>query len=145
MLFLRLVFVVLPALLGLGMLLAASRARSRQADSPLSERGLQAVGTVVDNRQILEAGSRNDPAAAPVGWYLPVVEFTTESGRLVRAVGDQAARRAYRLSTPIAVRYDPSRPQQVSVGADRARLLTVGGLVALAIAAGLAVLLLTLG
>lgn len=128
-----LVFVGLPVVIGLGMLLSAPRARGGR--SPVRQGGVRAIGTVVDNRQ--------EPPAPP-GWYLPVVEFRTATGRQVRAVGDQPARRPYRDGLAIAVVYDPRDPKRVTVGADRARLFVVGGLVSLAIGVAMAVVLLVL-
>lgn len=127
-----LVFVGLPAVLGLGMLLSAPRARGR---SSVRARGASAVGAVVGN---------HTESPAPPGWYLPVVEFRTANGRQVRTVGDQPARRPYREGLAIAVVYDLQDPKRIAVGVDRARLLVVGGVVALLIGAAMAVVLLVL-
>lgn len=128
--FLVFVFVVLPSLLGLGMLVGASRARRRR--SPVRKGGTSAIGTVVDNR--------SEPPA-PLGWYLPVVEFRTANGRRVRAVGDLPARRPYRDGLSIGVVYDPRNPQRIAVGAERSRVLVVGGAVCLVISSLMAVVL----
>lgn len=131
--FLVLVFVGLPALLGVGMLVAAHRAAAGRSD--LRTSGTSTSGTVVDSRT-------GDPA--PPGWYLPVVEFRTDSGRLVRALGDQPSRRRYLDGVQIPVSYDPRSPTRVTVGPDRARTLRVGGVISLLMAAGMGVVLLVL-
>ena len=59
--------------------------------------------------------------------------------RTVRAVGNQPARRPYRDGLAIAVVYDPRDPQQITVGAERARLFVVAGIVFLVISAVMAV------
>lgn len=134
--FLVVVFVVLPSLLGLGMLVAAARARRRR--SPVREGGTSAIGTVVDNRRV-EDGTE---PPAPHGWYLPVVEFRTANGRRVRTVGDLPARRPYRDGVSIGVVYDPRDAKRITVGAERSRVLAVGAAVCLAISALMAAVLL---
>jgi hypothetical protein len=124
----------IPIVVGAAMLVAARVMRRREPE--LRRSGTAAIGTIVDNQ--VQTG----PDGQSV--YLPVVHFTTETGRKVRAVGDTPGRRAFLTDRPIAVVYDPRRPKDITVGPGRSRVYAVGGATFLFIGAVLTALVLWL-
>lgn len=110
---------VFPAAGALAMVL--SWLRTRRAEPELRRAGTPTIGTVIDNQGVTTATGETV--------YRPVVRFTTDRGRPVRAVGDTVARRAFPIDSTIAVVYDPARPQDIVTGPGRPRTYLVGGIV----------------
>ncbi len=107
----------IPLVVGVAMLVASRVMRGREPE--LRRTGMAAIGTIVDNEE------QTGPDGATT--FLPVVHFTTDSGRKVRAVGDTPGRRAFLTDRQIAVVYDPKRPKEITVGPGRSRVYAVGG------------------
>jgi len=107
---------VFPTLGAVWMLGAALVVRRNEPE--LRRTGSVTMATIVDNKPATtEAGERV---------YHPVVRFTTDRGRTVRAVGDLVGRRAFATDKPVVVVYDPARPRSVLVGSGRFRTYLVG-------------------
>lgn len=112
-------FAALPFLIAAGFIVRGLRVRGAETD--LRRTGTATTGTVVENQN----ESRTDGTTI----YRPVVEFTTATGRRVKAVGDTPARRSWVTGSVIAVVYDPQRPTRITTGPGASqRYLVAGGL-----------------
>ncbi|MFC3385494.1 DUF3592 domain-containing protein [Couchioplanes azureus] len=95
----------IPALTGVGLLVAGARRWSRLR--ALAGSGQRTVARVVDNQ--LESWSDGRTS------YRPVVTFRTGTGQEVRTVlGDLASFRSHLAGTEIEVFYDPANPSEAA-------------------------------
>lgn len=117
------VLAALPLFFGIGMLIAARRAQATEGE--LRRAGRQATGTIVGNEE--------HPGSGGAVEYRPVVQFSTDTGRRVRATGDTRSPRPFLVDRGVLVTYNPQRPKEIVLGPSRARMYSVGGWVFLVI------------
>ncbi|GAA1804102.1 hypothetical protein GCM10009682_27310 [Luedemannella flava] len=97
-------------------------ARSRR----LAADGRTATGVIVDNQVTSHSGEHGASLT-----FAPVIEYRTELGQQVTAVGPVGLRRSFIKGTQVQVRYDPAKPEQIELLSGPGR--GSGGVVAIVI------------
>jgi hypothetical protein len=133
----------LVALFGVGLAVAGARAVARSAR--FSRVGIPAEGVIVDNQ--MESRSTTGDNGLPPRSYLmfrPAVRFRTQQGQELTVVARNASRRSYLTGTSVAVLYDPQRPTEIRLTAQRGMsagvIPLVAGLIFAAFAVGLIII-----